>query len=117
MKQNSMYNKKRYLLLHLLVLYYPVISIVAKYASKYDVLTWQFLLIYGLQLFCIGVYAIFWQMVIKGMDLSIAYSTRALVVIYNMFWAYILFEERISFKNIIGSIIILLGIWVVTKDD
>lgn len=108
---------KKYVLLHLLVLYYPVVSILAKFASHYEVLSLNFILIYALQLFCIGIYAVLWQRVIKNFELSVAYSTRALVVIYNMFWAYIIFCEKITFKNILGSLIILLGIWVVTKND
>ena len=114
LKQN---NIKHLIALQAITLYYPVISIVAKIASGYKMLSFNFIFFFGLELFSIAIYSFFWQMVIKHFKLSTAYSYRALVVIYNMFWAYVIFNETITINNIIGSVIILFGIWVVVSDD
>lgn len=110
-------NIKDYVFLNLIILYYPIISIIAEVASNYPILSEEFIKFYTLEILAIGVYAILWQKAIKRFPLSLAYSNKALVIVYNLFWASVLFKEQITLSNIIGSIVILLGIWVVVKDD
>lgn len=120
--ENLNVNKKKHkfkdiVFLNSIIFYYPIVSILAKIASQYDVFSINFIKWYFLQVVCIGVYAILWQKAIKNFDLSFAYSNKALVIIYNLFWASILFNETITIKNIVGSIIILVGIRVMVKDE
>ena len=65
-------------------------------------------------LFCgillLGIYAIFWQIILKKTTLSVAYLNKATVLFWGMLWAVIIFNEKISFFNIVGTIIIFIGI-------
>lgn len=108
---------KDIIFLNIIVFYYPVVSIIAKFASRYEFASINFIKLYLLQVFAIGIYAILWQRAIKKFPLSLAYSNKALTIVYNMFWACLFFNEKINIQNVIGALIILIGIWVVVKDD
>lgn len=110
-------NIKDIIFLNLIILYYPFISIIAEIASGYEIMSPSFIKFYILEIIAIGIYAVLWQRAIKKFPLSLAYSNKAIVIIYNMVWAYILFKEQITLNNIIGSVIILIGTWVVVRDD
>lgn len=117
---NEMENKiniKDIIFLNLIILYYPFISIIAEIASGYELMSLSFIKFYIVEIIAIGIYAVLWQRAIKKFPLSLAYSNKAIVIIYNMFWAYILFKEQITLNNIIGSVIILIGTWVVVRDE
>lgn len=45
------------------------------------------------------------------------YSNRALLVIYSLIWGIVIFSEQITIYNIIGVILIFLGIIIVFSDD
>lgn len=98
------------------VILYTCTDIAAKLASNYPFLSMGFVFCYGFEIFLLGVYAIFWQQVIKNVDISIAYSNRAAAIFWSTLWAAAIFKEHISLQNIIGIIIIFAGIWMVNKD-
>lgn len=98
------------------VILYTCTDIAAKLASNYPFLSMGFVSCYGFEIFLLGVYAIFWQQVIKNVDISIAYSNRAAAIFWSTLWAAAIFKEHISLQNIIGIIIIFAGIWMVNKD-
>lgn len=66
---------------------------------------------------CLGIYAIIWQQIIKRVDISIAYANKATNIFWSMMLASLFFKEQISIKNIIGVIIIFIGVLVVNKHD
>lgn len=57
-----------------------------------------------------GVYAVLWQQVLKRIELSMAYMFKGTSIIFVMLLAYILFGEQITWNNILGAIIIIVGI-------
>ena len=105
------------LLLQLAVVLYSLANVAAKMASGYSFFSRPFLLFYTLEILALGVYAVLWQQVIKKIDLSIAYISRAFTVFWLMLWAVLFFRENISVTNIIGLLIILTGILVVNKNE
>lgn len=62
-----------------------------------------------------GVYAIAWQKVIKKFSLSTAYANRSVYLIWSQVWAVVIFQESLSVKNIIGLLVVLVGVMVVQK--
>ena len=70
----------------------------------------------GLEVAALGMYAIFWQQIIKRVDLSVAYANRAFAIFWSTLWAVVLFKEKITPANAIGIIVIFLGILLVNKD-
>lgn len=57
-----------------------------------------------------GVYALLWQQVLKRIELSMAYMFKGTSLIFVMIFAYVFFGEQITWNNIVGAIIIIVGI-------
>ena len=74
-----------------------------------------FLWIFG-EIACLGFYAIFWQQIIKRFDLSVAYANRAFAIFWTFLWSILLFHEQVRPANVIGIIIVFLGIQLVNTD-
>jgi multidrug transporter EmrE-like cation transporter len=88
----------------------------AKFASGQPFPSIRFVLFYGIELFCLGIYAIVWQQVLKRIDLSVAYASRSLAILWMMVWSLLIFHDGISLQNLIGVVLILVGVVVVNTD-
>ena len=108
--------KRKYLLLYFAIIIYSCCSICNKLASGYPILSWEFILFYGLGIAVLGIYAVLWQIVLKRFDLSVAYSNKPLTTLLSMIWGIILFGEPVSWNMLIGAAVILLGIRVVVSE-
>lgn len=107
----------RYLLvLQAAVFIYSISGIAGKLASNYDFLSFGFIFFYGLEMAALVVYAIFWQQIIKKVNLSVAYANKATSIFWAMIWSFLLFKEKIGINNIIGVLIIFAGMLLVNKD-
>ena len=98
------------------ILLYSLSGIASKFASNYDFLSFGFVLCYGIEIFILGVYAILWQQIIKKTDLSVAYTNKATSIFWSMLWSVLIFNENISIKNIIGVVLIFIGILTVNRN-
>lgn len=58
----------------------------------------------------LGVYAFFWQMILKHIPLSTAFMFKSITVLYGMFFATAIFDENITRSNLAGAFLIVLGI-------
>ena len=96
---------------------YTLSSIAAKKASAYGIYSVGFFLWLVVELFFLGIYAIIWQQIIKYVDISIAYANRAMAIFWSMLWAFLLFQEQITIKNLLGVVLIFIGTWVVNSSD
>lgn len=108
---------KGIVILQSIVIIYSLSGVTAKYASGFDLLSWEFFIFYGLEILILGIYAILWQQVIKQVDISVAYSNRSIALLWSMVWAVIFFNESYSLKNIIGLVIVITGTVVVNSDE
>lgn len=104
---------KNILLLQGVVMIYTISSMMAKFAANQPVLSVGFVAFYGLEIFFLGVYAICWQQMIKRFELSVAYANRAMALVWSMVWAFVIFHEQITLKNILGVILVIIGILVI----
>lgn len=109
-------NIKDILYLQLIFLLFSFIGVIAKTASQYDLFSTGFIKCYGLELLLITIFAYFWQKILKNVKLVVAYSNKGTVIIWNLLWAILFFQENINISNIIGSVIIIFGIVLVTND-
>ena len=98
------------LALILINLLYSIVGVFTKLASQQDFFSWGYLLSFGGAVGVIGVYAILWQQVIKRIELSTAYMFKGTTIIFTMLFAYWLFGEQITWNNILGAVIIIIGI-------
>lgn len=103
---------KTYLILHIAILIYSLSNIASKKASGESVLSFSFIFYLGLLVLCLGVYAILWQQVLKDMDLTIAYANKGITVIWGLLISYFLFKDAITVFNIIGCILVAIGVVV-----
>lgn len=108
---------RSYVCLHLLLLFYSFGAVCSKMAGKAEVLSLEFIAFYGLVLLDLFVYAIVWQQTLKKMPLVTAYANKAITVIWGLLWGMLIFKETITIWNIIGAIIIIIGIYMVVRAD
>lgn len=108
---------KNILILQGIIAIYTLSTVVAKFASGKEFLSFEFVLFYGLEIFILGIYAILWQQIIKRFEISIAYANKAMSLLWSIVWAIIFFHETITIKNIIGVVIVIIGTIIVNKDD
>jgi drug/metabolite transporter (DMT)-like permease len=63
-----------------------------------------------------GMYAILWQYILKIFDVNVAYSHSAVYNIWSLVWAWLIFSERINPGNLVGTVLIIAGIWVIRNE-
>ena len=107
---------KNILILQAVVVIYTLSSVVAKVATENKLFSFSFFLFYGLEIAILGVYAIFWQQMIKRFDLSIAYANRAMALLWSALWAVVLFRETLEPKQLAGIALVILGTVIVNTD-
>jgi len=111
-----MNNIYRFILLYGAFLVYSLVAVLAKIAAKQSSLI-ATAVFAGCEIICLGIYALLWQQVLKRFSLITAIANKGCVIIYNLFWAWLLFNELITLTNIVGSIIIVFGIILVSQDE
>ena len=92
-------------------------SVFIKYAGMYETLSREFIIFYALSIGCLGVCAIMWQFLLEMIPLTTAYLRKGILYILILFWSVLLFKEQITVYNIIGSIIIIVGISLHGMDE
>lgn len=119
---------KDILLLQVVFLIYSITSLAQKSASAYfpehvtslenlimQVLNPNLILRIGLVVFLLALYAFLWQQVIKRFELSIAYANKSVTLAWALLWGFFLFHEDITWKKLIGVVIVMLGICILNS--
>ena len=94
---------------------YACVGICTKMAALQATGSWPYLLWFGGAVAIIGIYAILWQQVLRRIELSTAYMFKGTTLIFTMLIAAMLFGEIITVPNIIGSVIIIIGIVLLAR--
>ena len=118
MKKKEMKSKKitNYLLLHLLLLFFSFCGVFSKLAAQNEFFSFKFILFYGISIFILGMYAIFWQQILKKFNLTTAFFNKAITIVWGMIWGILFFSEKITLSIIIGAVVVLIGISLVVSD-
>lgn len=103
--------------LQAIIVIFTISSVIAKFASGQAFLSMEFILFYGLEVLCLGIYAVLWQQAIKKIELSIAYANKAMGVLWSMIWAVIIFHNKITVPNIIGVVLVVIGTIVLNSSE
>lgn len=101
---------KNYVGIHLFLMLYSTGAIFSKLAGRNELFSLPFLLLYGVQILILFLYAVGWQQFIKRMPLSAAYANKAVTVVWGCIWGILIFQERISAGKVIGGILVLAGV-------
>jgi drug/metabolite transporter (DMT)-like permease len=106
-----------YILLHAGILFLSLSGIVSKTAAGAPFLSTRFILLYGLLLLMLFVYAILWQQILKRMKLTTAYYNKAIAIVWGILWGKLFFDEEIKWNMILGGMIVFIGIYLVVAAD
>lgn len=111
---------KRLLILHVNIMLFSFTGIFSKLAAnsigKNGVFCINTLIFTGLILLNCGIYALFWQQNLKHFDVNIAYAHRSVYNIWSLLWSVLIFSEKITVGNILGTVLIIAGIWVMQSE-
>ena len=108
---------KSFIELHVLLIIYSLGGICSKFAGQSKFLSLRFFLFYGMVFLILAVYAIVWQQILKKLPLVTAYANKAVTVVWGLIWGMLIFKEKITINNIVGALIIIVGIYMVVKSD
>ena len=105
-------------LLHGTLLVYSVASVFAKLAGlQMGAGSWLPTLIFlGLEVFALMVYSILWQVVLKRMPLSFAYTNKGVCTLWTAIFGLVLFGENLTLGKAIGILVVLIGVLLVVTD-
>lgn len=108
---------KNYVFLHLSIALYSVTSVLAKAAANYKFLSVPYILIFGGMILVLGIYALLWQQAIRPFKASVAYSNKSVTTIWVLIASALIYREGISIRNLIGTILIILGVIMVSSEN
>ena len=112
---------KQILVLQTAVFVYSFISMLSKCASSllkaHGLFSWQVILSGAGIVLALAVYAFFWQKILKKTELSVAYSNKAIGLLWSLVWSVFLFGEKITIYNVIGLVIICIGVMLITVQE
>lgn len=106
---------KRYLTLISVNFIYACTSIFTKMASRHEMFSWPYLWWIAGAIGVMSIYALLWQQVIARMPLSTAYMFKGTSLIFVLLFSTLLFGEAITLNNVIGAVIIIIGIILFAK--
>lgn len=104
---------KDILVLQIVIAIYTLSTVMAKQASGQPLFSVGFFGFYGAELLILGIYALLWQQMIKKFELSVAYTNRAMALLWSLIWAVVIFKDNITVKNVIGVALVIAGTIIV----
>lgn len=114
-----------------IVVLYSLVSVSSKLASKElptgsegiwelivdCLLNKKLIAIYIFMMSILMLYAVIWQKLIKNVNISVMYANKSSYIFWTQLAAIALFHEKLSLFNIIGIVVIFIGILVVNKHE
>ena len=91
--------------------------VLANFAAKHPFLSMTAITLYFGAFSLLGIYAFFWQQILKHLPLTEAYLNRVITIPLGMIWGALLFGEAISLRMILCATIILLGVALVINSN
>lgn len=107
---------KDFVLLHALLVFYSVGAIFSKMAALQPMFSLKFILYYGIVLFNLACYALFWQQILKKIPLTVAYANKAVTIVWGLIWGLLFFGETITIGKVLGCLLIIAGVLIVVTD-
>lgn len=107
---------KNIALLQGVVIIYTISGVMSKEASASGGDLLRFLFFFGMEFVVLGVYAVLWQQMLKRFELSVAYASRSMAVVWSMVWAVVFFHDTITVQNIAGVLLVTAGTLVINTE-
>ncbi|MBP3772410.1 MAG: EamA family transporter [Treponema sp.] len=109
-------NLLSFLFMHIAFLVYTLYPLLGKFATHYEMLSFQFVVLYCVVFAILFLYAILWQQVLKRIPLTTAIANKSITIVWGMIFGLLLFGEGISLKMLIGAALILSGILILSTE-
>ena len=103
--------------LHLLLLLFSLTTVLSKLAAGEAFLSPRFCLFFGGEFVLLGLYAIGWQQILKRLPLTLAYTNKAVTLVWSMVFGVLLFHETVSIKQVIGCALAVAGVVLFVRAD
>ena len=103
--------------LHLLLLLFSLTTVLSKLAAGEDFLSLRFCLFFGGEFVLLGIYALGWQQILKRLPLTLAYTNKAVTLVWSMVFGVLLFHETVSVKQVIGCALAVAGVLLFVRAD
>lgn len=88
-----------------------------KIGGKYPFLSPMYIFWFGVAVLLLAFYAVAWQLILEKIPLTTAYLRRGFSYMLIFVWARLIFNEQITLKQVIGIIIIAVGMGVSVSDE
>lgn len=106
-----MREKLKYLIaVNMMYFVYSFMSIFGKLAAREGEINFIFLVFYGGSLLTMGVYALCWQRIIKKLPLMVAYTNKAVVIVWGLLWGILFFNESVTPGKLAGVVLVIIGV-------
>ena len=92
-------------------------GVMLKFASRYPLFSLPFMLLCAGSLFCVSVFALIWQQVLRRFDLMAAYAWRGTLFLWTFLWAVLFFGESVTTSNLLGVFAIVSGMILVVRSE
>ena len=109
-------NLLSFLFMHIAFLVYTLYPLLGKFATRYEMFSFQFVALYCVVFAILFLYAILWQQVLKRIPLTTAIANKSITIVWGMIFGLLLFGEGISLKMLIGVALILSGILILSTE-
>lgn len=109
-------NLLSFLFMHIAFLVYTLYPLLGKFATRYEMLSFQFVALYCAVFAILFLYAILWQQVLKRIPLTTAIANKSVTIIWGMIFGLIFFDEKITLKMFLGALLILSGIFILSME-
>lgn len=103
--------------LHFILLLYSFVGVFMKLAFQNEMFSFNFFLFAGLAVLFLGIYAIIWQQVLKKMPLTVAFTNKAICIVWGMLWGALFLGDQITWYKILGSLIVFPGVVLVVSSN
>jgi len=106
-----------FLALHLLLLLFAFTTVLSKLAAGEEFLSLRFCLFFGGEFVLLGIYALGWQQILKRLPLTVAYTNKAVTLVWSLVFGALLFHEQVSLKQILGCALVVAGVVLFVRAD
>lgn len=100
----------------MVVVIYSINTVIAKFVSDQPFLSFKFIMLYLLEFAVLGIYAIFWQQMIKRFELSIAYANKAMTLLWSLLWSVLIFRDSVTPAKVVGVLLVIAGTIILNSE-
>ena len=104
------------ILLQMVVVIYSINTVIAKFVSDQPFLSFKFIMLYLLEFAVLGIYAVFWQQMIKRFELSIAYANKAMTLLWSLLWSVLIFRDSVTPAKVVGVLLVIAGTIILNSE-